>query len=132
MYAASAPEHWVIYDSRVAAALTYLVAVTGPEEGVGHSLGTLPGKNPDRLRILPGFPRIWVSSHQLAFRSFVFASWMCRAIADRLNARRVSLPDGEIGAWKAYHVEMVLFMLGHDLKALPPLPTTSAPLLAGC
>lgn len=130
LYSAMDLERWVIYDSRVAAALTYLVAATGFQDTHGKFFGTLAGKNPKHLRVLNGFPRLWPHAHAFAIQSFVYTSWACRSIAERLNASHVSLPDGSLEGWKAYHVEMVLFMLGYDLSLLPPL-TKVVPALQG-
>lgn len=121
LYAAAAPERWVIYDSRVAAAITYLLEKAGLRRKLGSYFGTLKGKSPKLTRVLPGFPAIHATSHKRAFRAFVHASWLCRALAERLNARHEPLPEAMVGEWKAYHVEMVLFMIGYDLKILPRL-----------
>ena len=106
-------------SSRVAAAITYLIAATGHQAAWGRHWGVLAAKNPKRLRMLPGFPRIYPGknpfANALAFQSFVFASWLCQILAERLTEAGEKLPDGIPGPWKAFHVEMVLFMLGQGV-----------------
>lgn len=123
LYAAFELDNWVIYDSRVAAALTYLVQETGLKGAFGHLFVVMPAKG-NAKRILPGFRRMQAGAsgsfeHPAAFRSFVYASWLVRAIAHRLRTQGHPHPDGPPGAWSTAQVEMVLFMLGQDLANLP-------------
>jgi hypothetical protein len=49
--------------------------------------------------------------------AFIKASLILQSVALTLNERNISPPTNGIslkGSWELYHVEMVLFMLGHS------------------
>lgn len=123
VYAIHDLEKWAIYDSRAANGLARLVSAYWGVKGHEHLSYLLRFPQPlarTMKRVPPdGFPR---GSSQDQFRlAFIYASWLLRAIADRLNAAiGVSSPpsmspDGgsvSPSSWKVYHMEMILFMLG--------------------
>ena len=110
----------MIYDSRVAAGLVILLVKSGLVPTYGSQFGCIRGRW-GQGRTHPAFRSLSRGStvtkeHPLAFQSFVFASWFCRVIAERLNERGVELPlGGPDDRWSAHHIEMVLFTLGKDL-----------------
>lgn len=102
---------WTIYDSRVATGLALLVQSWWDHLG-GDELGDLlrfPCPLPRSGREPPaGFPRLRTPPQ--ARLGFIYASWLCKALASRLNESfGPPLPDTR---WSPYHVEMVMWMLG--------------------
>lgn len=104
------PALWVIFDSYCARGLQWLVGelwkVQGHEK---HSNVLKIPWPPGRVgRPCEGFPHL--GSVRQAKLGFLYSSWLCRAIANQLN---------QVGnqpiVWKAYHVEMVAFQIGHEV-----------------
>jgi hypothetical protein len=55
-----------------------------------------------------GFPRL--GTQQQARLGFIYASWLCRGIAEGLNEN-----GNQQLQWQAYHIEMVAFQIGHEV-----------------
>lgn len=105
--------NWVIYDSYCARGLEWLIA------GFWDQIGDR--KNEDILKLpwpqgrvgspVPGFPRTADTSPKQKRLGFIYGSWLCKAIAERLT-----VIDGSSFYWRPYHIEMLAFQLGHEIK----------------
>lgn len=119
-YAFDGFEYWTIYDSRVSAALGWLLD--------GHLAGNIPGRPKGLIYfpVSPGRARDWEAPDRLptlgtakqSGLAFLYASWLFREIARRLRelpsaslAEEGSIPK-DLQEWQVLHVEMVFFMLG--------------------
>ena len=113
VYSTWDPNKWVIYDSRVGAALSWLISdwwtSIGAELEDEHLRLDLPPAQVKSRKCDPGFET--TTSAVGLRRAFVYASWICRHVAGRLEAARFAPPSGET-RWRAQHVEMALFVLG--------------------
>jgi hypothetical protein len=58
---------------------------------------------------VPGFPIAGTPRQQRL--GFIYGSWLCKAIAQRLNAM-----EGNVIDWRPYHIEMLAFQLGHEIN----------------
>jgi hypothetical protein len=117
LYAFALPDKCVIYDSRVAAALTSILDPVMPElSGAPQwkpykSLGTIPGRGGSRPRSLRWS---WPSGYR-SWQAQQATNRLCRRMVDVLE-RKCSLgyakPDGTY-RWHPREVEAVLFMEGY-------------------
>jgi hypothetical protein len=119
LYAFSRPLRCVIYDSRVAAALTSILDPAMPlvRDGVGwpfySGLGTIVGRGGSRPRELdwnwPNGYGVWTAQ--------IAANRLCLAIVEELNRQSVHRSDSrkldDTGPWTLREVEAVLFMEGY-------------------
>lgn len=119
LYALALPQWCVIYDSRVAAALTSILDPVMGQVSLWPSwrpylhLGTIPGRGGSRPRSLnwrwPNGYGVW--------KSQVAANQLSRAILHDLNHRATGQIDcskvGARSAWTLREVEAVLFMEGY-------------------
>lgn len=108
----------VIWDSRVAAAITSRLDKQLPDDGNPAELfpgvGTVPGRGGTRPRALT---KPWQSAY-MTWVGQVSGSQIVREIRDILNNSTseypaMPLPDGGTGLWTTRGVEMVLFMDGY-------------------
>src|SRR3989338_1718296 len=104
--------NWVIYDSYCARGLQWLIS------GLWNSLGY---NEHERLLKLPwppgrvgspvsGFPRTADTSPKQKRLGFIYGSWLCKAIAERLTAL-----ENNAFHLRPYHIEMLAFQLGHEV-----------------
>jgi len=120
------PARWTIYDSRVSKGLAILVGKYWEEKGQKPIDGLLrfPLARGRGGECIQGFHQISNSQAPLAF---IYASWLLRKVAEilRSNPQKYGVPPTKEDAerfhplppdWQVYHVEMVLFMLGKELK----------------
>jgi hypothetical protein len=116
VYAMYDLRRWVIYDSRVAWALACLLRDWSRDTpGPPISFPQPQGRNG---QLFPGAPAS-ASARQSAL-AFVYASWLCQAIATRIDG---VCPDA--AGWSATHVEMALFTIGDPKtrgSGMPPQP----------
>jgi hypothetical protein len=119
LYSFALPEKCVIYDSRVAAAVTAILDPVMESFSPCHkwqpyvALGTVPGRGGSRPRDLrwdwPDGYRAWTS--QMA------ANLLCRAVLDELNRQAASQHDcrklDALTSWTLREMEAVLFMEGY-------------------
>jgi hypothetical protein len=109
------PRLWSIYDSRVGKGIQFFVSLYEPNLGnVSEYLRFQcpPGRNRGPIN---GFRQ--VSSPRQVILGFLYASWLFRAIASRLNDDHIPLPEEVVNLqqdinWAVYHIEMVFFMIG--------------------
>ncbi len=102
------PAKWIIYDSYCAKGLQQIVSYLWHHNAheVHDDLLRFPWP-PGRVGApVNGFPRL--GTERQAKLGFVYASWLCRAIANTLNQNQEDM-------WQAFHVEMVAFQLGHEV-----------------
>lgn len=103
-------EYWIIFDSYCAKGLQWIVKL------YWNHLGYIKHDNVLRLpwpvgRVgspLDGFPRLGTPNQALL--GFLYASWLCKRIAELLNQQ-----SNNVFEWKACHIEMLAFQLGHDV-----------------
>jgi hypothetical protein len=106
-------DNWIIYDSYCARGLQWLISELW--QSLGH-------KTNERLLKLPwppgitgspvaGFPRTGDTAPKQKRLAFIYGSWLCKAIAERL-----SLLDNNGFHWRPFHIEMLAFQLGHEIK----------------
>jgi hypothetical protein len=105
--------NWVIYDSYCARGLEWLIA------GFWNQIGYR--KNEDLLKLpwppgrvgspVSGFPRAADTSPKQKRLGFIYGSWLCKAIAERLT-----VIDSSRFYWRPYHIEMLAFQLGHEIN----------------
>jgi hypothetical protein len=119
LYALALPDSCVIYDSRVATALTSILAPArscafqGAKWQPYRNLGTVPGRGGSRPRDLgrhwPNGYRVWAS--QMA------ANLLCRDVLEELNRQAPARLDcrklDDLSPWTLREVEAVLFMEGY-------------------
>lgn len=103
---------WIIYDSYCSRGLQWIVKQFWEKIKCKRNFCILnfpqpPGKS-EKNKPIEGFPRN-TSENQFRF-AFIYASWLCRLIAQELNLKNKS--DFK---WESYHVEMALFTLGHTV-----------------
>lgn len=104
------PNKWVIFDSYCARGLQWIISNYWTALGQDRHVELLripwpPGRVGQPL---DDFPRL--GTRKQAMLGFLYTSWLCRAIANKLNKNE----NNEI-VWQAYHVEMVLFQIGHEV-----------------
>jgi hypothetical protein len=109
-------DKWVIYDSRLAVALACLTdhnLKSSPGSSTNTIRWPIPQGRPNESRVVQGFPG--AHTPYQASLGFLYASWLCRMIAQRLSSQQPA-PSGQIGVspggWRTFHVEMVLWTLG--------------------
>jgi hypothetical protein len=113
LYALALPDTCVIYDSRVASALTSILDPAMDRFRAKVGLGTIPGRGGSRPRPLK-WP--WPSGYQ-RWTSQIAANRLCVELRDEIN--RQSKVDGayrKLGdstLWTLREVEAVLFMEGY-------------------
>jgi len=104
------PTEWIIYDSYCAKGLQWLVSQiwNQNDENANAILLRFPWP-PGRVGgPVNGFPRLGTENQ--ARLGFLYASWLCRAIAEQLNNN-----ERHDLVWRAYHIEMVAFQIGHEV-----------------
>jgi hypothetical protein len=105
-------DNWVIYDSYCARGLQWIIS--GLWQSLGHRAN-------ERLLKLPwppgrvgspvaGFPRAADTSPKQKRLGFIYGSWLCKAIAERLTAI-----ENSCFHWRPFHIEMIAFQLGHEI-----------------
>ena len=113
------PDRCVIYDSRVATAVTSILDPTmqfvsqGDEWQSYRNLGTVPGRGGSRPRDprwrWPNGYRVWASQ--------TAANLLCREVLGELNRQAAARPDcrklNDPSPWTLREVEAVLFMEGY-------------------
>jgi hypothetical protein len=118
LYALAIPDSCVIYDSRVATAVTSILDPTmrfasQAKWQAYRNLGTVPGRGGSRPRDLywhwPNGYRVWASQ--------TAANLLCREVVGKLNRQAVQQPDcrkiEDLSPWTLREVEAVLFMEGY-------------------
>jgi hypothetical protein len=119
LYALALPDQCVIYDSRVAAAVTSILdptmqSLSGQPNWQSYArLGTVPGRGGSRPReVLWDWPngyRVWASQ--------TAANLLCREVLKELNQQARTRPDcrklNDRSPWTLREVEAVLFMEGY-------------------
>ncbi|MSQ85096.1 MAG: hypothetical protein EXR77_19850 [Myxococcales bacterium] len=122
VYHMAAPTSVAIYDSRVGRALVGLIGQAFPAPmaiPAGLQIRA-PKPNATPLPALPDERFEYVNTPGQFAEGLYVASYMCRVVAAILRHEGseqpggVQGPDGKVGdpRWKAYHIEMALFMLG--------------------
>jgi hypothetical protein len=43
--------------------------------------------------------------------AFIYGSWLCKAIAERL----IAIENNSFN-WRPFHIEMIAFQLGHEIR----------------
>lgn len=114
IYAMHDTRRWVIYDSRVAWALAALMHDCSSAASPPPVQFPQPsGRSGDPFRGVPT-----LSSSRQGAMAFVYASWLCQSIAQRIVG-----PCPDHHGWRTVHVEMALFTLGSPKtrkdKAMP-------------
>ena len=119
LYALALPEDCVIYDSRVAAAVTSILDPVMPllsrcSKWQSHEeLGTVPGRGGSRPRDLRW---AWPNGYG-SWASQTAANRLCRAVADEINGQATRQSDcqklNDPSLWTLREVEAVLFMEGY-------------------
>lgn len=106
------PNKWIIYDSYCARGLQWIVKKFWENEGkeLHSELFRFPWPPGRSGAPIAGFPKVAKTAPRQAMLGFVYASWLCRLIAQELN-----LKNETTFKWEAYHVEMALFTLGHKI-----------------
>lgn len=108
------PTRWVIYDAFFALGLQWLVRQYWREVDCerNEELLRFPRPSPRSLtrRPLDGF--VGAPTVRQNAIAFIYASWLCRRIAEVLNARSLAQKNTP-AFWQASRIEMVLFQLGH-------------------
>ena len=104
-------DNWVIYDSYGARGLQWLISGYWAAVGYKQNEGLLklpwpPGRAGSPVA---GFPRTATTAPKQQRLGFVYGSWICKTIAERLGR------SGEF-QWRPYHVEMLAFQLGHEVQ----------------
>ena len=105
-------DNWVIYDSYCARGLQWLISSLW--QSVCH-------RTNERLLKLPcppgrsgspvvGFPKTADTAPKQKRLAFIYGSWLCKAIAERLIAIETSGFN-----WRPFHIEMIAFQLGHEI-----------------
>ena len=107
VYASVDLKSWVIFDSRVARALALIINHVGTLDPRFFRLPQPPDRG--HKRRVEGFPVLSSASSKQATLAFLYSSWLCRAVADSLNAVGTSTP---MGGWTVHRVEMALFTAG--------------------
>ncbi len=105
-------DNWVIYDSYCARGLQWLIS------GIWNSLGY--SQNESLLKLpwppgrvgspMTGFPRAADTAPNQKRLGFIYGSWLCKAIAERLTSN-----DNDGFQWRPYHIEMLAFQPGHEI-----------------
>ena len=95
------PASWVIYDSYCAKGLQWLVSQYWNQNGeqVHENFLRFPWPTGRVGAPVNGFPRL--GTPRQARLGFIYASWLCRAIAEQLNDN-----ENQALAWQAYHIEI--------------------------
>ncbi len=111
VYACLNPERWIVLDTRVSSGFARLLWLTGQHEDWTGHLGMLADRHPDHPGALPGFRRIWPSSRDHAFHSFVLTSWACQVLAGHLDHLAPWTGSDSGHVWTVAQVELVLARL---------------------
>lgn len=103
------PSRWIIYDSYSSKGLQWLVSSLwrNQQQLVLPEYLRFPFPQGRAHNTLDDFPII--GSPRQAALGFVYSSWLARALAEQLNNQ-----DG-MNDWQAFHIEMTLFQLGHEI-----------------
>lgn len=103
------PSHWIIYDSYSAKGLQWLISTywQNQQQEIFPEYFRFPFPPGRAHTTLEGFPIL--GTPRQAALAFVYSSWLSRELANQLNNQ-----EGDID-WQAYHVEMALFQLGHEI-----------------
>lgn len=107
------PNNWIIYDSYCVTGLQWLIS------GLWNSLSC--NKNESLLKLpcppgrgsfpMSGFPRAADTSPNQKRLGFIYGSWLCKTIAEHLTNT-----DNDDFHWRPYHIEMLAFQIGHEIK----------------
>jgi hypothetical protein len=104
-------DNWVIYDSYCVRGLQWLIS--GFWAAVGHKqnegLLKLPWPPGRAGSPVAGFPRAADTAPKQQRLGFIYGSWVCKAMAERLSSSAGLY-------WRPYHVEMLAFQLGHEIQ----------------
>ena len=105
--------NWVIYDSYCVRGLQWLISVFWASVGHKENEGLLKLPWPPGRVGLPvaGFPRAADTAPHQKRLGFIYGSWLCKAIAERL-----AITSNNSFHWRPYHVEMFAFQIGHEVK----------------
>ena len=103
------PTHWIIYDSYSAKGLQWLIYTywQNKKKEIFPEYLRFPFPPGRTHATFEGFPIL--GTPRQAALGFVYSSWLSRELASQLKNQ-----DRDID-WKAYHVEMALFQLGHEI-----------------
>jgi len=106
-------DNWVIYDSFCARGLQSLVSKYWKKVGyeAHEELLRLPGPPGRSGSPVKGFPRTANTAPNQKRLGFIYGSWLCKAIAERLNAK-----GSQSFPWRPYHIEMIAFQIGHEVN----------------
>lgn len=110
------PREWIIYDSYCAKGLQYMVSQfwNNSENDMHRDILLFPWP-PGRVgRPLDGFPRL--ATPRQGRLAFFYGSWLCKAIAEKLNQINRQDAEWDMHKWETYHIEMVAFQLGHEFN----------------
>jgi len=110
VYEMSDPDNWVIYDSYCARGLQWLISKYWESIGFKQNEGLLKLPWPPGRSGLPieGFPRAADTAPNQKRLGFLYGSWLCKGIAERLAK---NCNNGF--CWRCFHVEMLAFQVGH-------------------
>jgi hypothetical protein len=106
-------DNWVIYDSFCARGLQWLISRFWQSTGhrTNERLLKLPWP-PGRVGTpIAGFPRTGDTAPKQKRLAFIYGSWLCKAIAERL----IATEDNGFN-WRPFHIEMIAFQLGHEIR----------------
>jgi hypothetical protein len=109
------PKLWAIYDSRVGKGIQLLLSLHQPHCTMLSDYLRFQCPHGRNRFPIDGF-RL-ANSPKQAILGFLYASWLFRSIAIRLNDLGIMLPEEAVNLqqdrnWYAYHIEMIFFMIG--------------------
>lgn len=123
------PCQWTIYDSRVGRTLQYFVKkyfeqnlgqIENSKDLLGFRCPNSPTRGPISGNVI-GYTFAIVNTPTQGRLGFLYASWLFKAISEKLNEGKIPLPiqvreilqERRLPLeWQVYHVEMVMFMIG--------------------
>lgn len=106
-------DNWVIYDSFSVKGLQWIISDYWQLLGhrAAEDLLKLPWPPGRSGSPLAGFPRTGDTAPNQKRLGFVYGSWLCKAIAEHLNAS-----NDQSFYWRPYHIEMIAFQIGHEIN----------------
>lgn len=106
-------DNWIIYDSFCVKGLQWIISDYWQLLGykAAEDLLKLPWPPGRSGSPLAGFPRTGDTAPNQKRLGFVYGSWLCKAIAEHLNAS-----NDQSFHWRPYHIEMIAFQIGHEIN----------------
>jgi hypothetical protein len=101
-------DNWIIYDSYCVRGLQWLISRYWKAIGFNKNEGLLKLPWPPGRSGFPidGFPRAADTAPNQKRLGFIYGSWLCKGIAERLATNSDF-------CWQSYHLEMLAFQAGH-------------------